>query len=649
MTTAGPLILGLSVGHHNGAACLMRGDTIEVAVQEERLTRIKRARLVPDSTPLAIDYCLQTADVKPGDLDAIVICAIDPRHMFTLPVHDWSIVQQGRPGMLVEVIPHHLGHAYDAYYEAGFEECSVLVVDGGGSLGYELSSSEASVSSGFADTNHEHLSIYLFDSHEPRAIPFEKLMADHSYLDHFDPRTMPHFRSLGHMYAATAYQIFGDYHAAGKVMGLAPYGSVEIPTNEFLICEGIQLSFTQQVRDRYRTPTRWPDNRVGYADLAASVQTALEAALTAVRDYMIERRLPQRLCYAGGVALNGVANRKVFLNGSFQDVWITPNAEDSGTAIGAAYYGYAKLTGRKPGRRVDHNFHGKKYLLSPADQLRRHWPGIVIKKADSAVEKACEAMLVHGSVGIFRGGSEFGPRALGHRSIVADPRSLAIKDSLNNEIKGRESFRPFAPVVLAEFVQDWFEVDFISRAASFMLDICRVRPALVDLIPGVLNVDGSARIQVVRKEQDGWFYSLIWEFYQRTGIPMLLNTSFNVAGEPIVESPDEALLMLLVSGLEACVLEQYFVIKEKDFTYLELVPTMAAQILGLQQGQWLLGVDTDYGPISYKVAHTWTVLLTLVDSNRTFADIRVAAGDLSDVEFMEMVRKWIHFKLVHVH
>lgn len=567
MTKGRPWILGLSTGFHNGAACLCHGDEIVVAIQEERLTRLKRAPIADVWSSRAAAYCLAAAGLRWRDLDLIADCTIAKAAAAgqAEPPEEAAGIERIR-------VPHHLGHALSVFCTSGLQEADVLIVDGGGSFGWELPDAERAAAVAFDEQWCEHVSLYHADRHAIEAV--EKHLSDLSYVDVARPRAgMIPFRSLGHMFSSVAAQIFGAYLEAGKVMALAAYGVPRLDADAFGTFDGRAFSFRDTVPAMFRTDERWPARRQEYCDLAASVQHALETILASLLA-RVRTGSRQHLCYAGGVALNTVANHRVVRHAGFEDVHIIPAAEDNGTAIGAAYYGLMTLRRHVPSRPLRVDSLGRSYTAEEVNAAIAAMPAVEVVAAVDVAERCVDLLCEGRIVAWFQGGAEFGPRALGHRSILCDPRLCHGKDLLNRRVKYREAFRPFAPAVLAERTSEWFDVAGPNGLTAFMLEIAAFRadrpgPA----VPVVEHVDGSGRLQTVHRATNPAFYALIDAFYRRTGVPMLVNTSLNVMGEPIVETPRDALWLLLFTGLDYCVIEDRIVCRSKAFTSaLDLMP-----------------------------------------------------------------------------
>jgi len=546
-----PLVLGIAAAHHNGAACLMRGSEILVAIQEERITRRKRQGVEAARPSAAVAYCLDAAGIGIGGVDLVAICTASAR---SGPIHDvarnpqlQAPLQAGR----LHVLPHHRGHALSALYWAQFEDVDVIVADGLGSPWEDLSDAERRVCRAGGPGTSEFLSIYR--ARDGSLIPHAKqAVATAHWLDPPDAASA-RFGSLGGMYGAVAGRVFGDSLEAGKLMGLAPYGAPGPARTRFAWLEDGEVRFAAApVADIVDCPARDPaDPRAAAA--AADVQAALEDLLLTLARRTRAQTGARRLALAGGIALNAIANERLLRESGYGDVVIVPAAEDSGTAIGAAVSGLLHL-GCPP-----------RHLVAPGEALgraARAWeidaaidcfPGLRHYRPE-ALEQDVATRLAAGQIGgWFQGGAEFGPRALGHRSILADPRSADTKPRLDRDIKRREAFRPYAPAVLRAEAASWFDMG-PADDSPFMLRIVPVLAHRRPMIPAVVHVDGTARVQTVTPA-DGRFHDLIAAFAARTGVPLLLNTSFNAPGEPIVERPDEALMHLIAGGLDFCVIE----------------------------------------------------------------------------------------------
>ena len=553
-----PWILGISASH-NGSVCLLKGDEIVVAIQEERLSRFKRHRIRGAGPSKALAYCLDYAGIEPSDLSLVVLCV---QGRAADEIHDLrrepllNIIRHSIPTL---IIPHHYGHAFSVFATSGFKESAVLVVDGTGSPVADFTVEEQQVSNGAAADSWETISLYYASGTE--IVPLEKHVVERGAWLGLHDGEMPSFGSLGGMFSAAAEQIFGEVTEAGKVMGLAPYGQAAFPASDFFDIVSGRFHFKDTVPLRFRHRERWPNCASEYEALAGSVQSALEAALAYLVHHIRELCPTENLCYAGGVALNSVANERIIRESGFKNVYIIPAAEDSGASIGAAYYGLWQLTQHNSLRRILHDAPGRRYAT--ADVAAALEGRTDVRVADStdvladAVDLLCDGKII----GWFDGGSELGPRALGQRSILCDPRQPDAKETLNRRVKMREAFRPFAPAVLLEEAPNWFDFGETTTESPFMLRVVPVKELRKDKVPAIVHVDGTGRVQTLTHENNGRFYDLVKKFYEKTDVPMLLNTSFNRMGEPIIETPADAIECLLNTGLDCCVFEDRIVFK----------------------------------------------------------------------------------------
>ena len=554
-----PWILGISASH-NGSACLLKGDQIVVAIQEERLTRFKRHRIYGARPSLAVRYCLNYAGIKPDDLSLVVLCI---QGRASDEIHDirqdpfLNVVLYGTPTV---TIPHHYGHAVSVFATSGFAESAILIVDGTGSPVTDFTLEERKLLNGSPPDSWETISLYY--ASETNIVPVEKHVVERGAWLVMHDSEMPSFGSLGGMFSSAAQQIFGEPSEAGKVMGLAPYGQPEFPSSHFFEIANDKFCFKDDVPLKFRHHERWPNRTSEYEALASSVQAALEDALLYLVQHLREISPGDNLCYAGGVALNSVANERIIRESGFTNVYIMPAAEDSGTAIGAAYHGLWQLTQHNSQQRILHDSPGRTYTPADVSAALDQTSGVRVVNSTNLISDAVELLCDGKIIGWFEGGSELGPRALGQRSILCDPRKPDAKETLNSRVKMREAFRPFAPAVLLEEAANWFEFDGVSPESPFMLRVCQVNRERKDEVPAVVHVDGTGRLQTLTRENNGRFYELVKQFDAKTGVPILLNTSFNRMGQPIVETPADAIQCLLNTGLDCCVFEDRIVFKE---------------------------------------------------------------------------------------
>ncbi|MGA4844858.1 carbamoyltransferase [Streptomyces sp. G5(2025)] len=552
------LALGLGGSNHDFSACLVENGEITVGIEEERLTRRKYAVNVNSLVNQCWRYCLTTHGVRLAEVDAIVAddtllpsCYFPFRSRTTL-------------------IRHHMAHAASAFLPSPFPEAAVLVVDGAGSLfeGQGVETMTMSVGNGTEITELSKVYGTNWSTDGLReARVYQAGDSDHS---------------LGFMYKAVSRAIgFTLYEEGpwyltedGKTMGLAPYGTDRyraefrrhldlLPEGRFELHlkDGGLLHFVEHALDGLEGDERFARG----ADLAWAAQDLLETAVLHAADWLHRETGLTRLCLAGGVILNSVANGKILRNTPFTDVFAQPAAGDNGCAVGCAYYGYHVL-GEQPrprGAKAPHTAPRPQrhtYLGRPygTEEIQRALDasGLPYRRVDRPARLAAGLLPQGALIGWFTGGSEFGPRALGHRSILADPRRAEMKDILNSKVKHREAFRPFAPAVLADRAFEYFELDIES---PYMLIVAPVRDDKRREVPAITHVDGTARVQTLTPEANGAFYELVERFGELTSVPVVLNTSFNDRGEPIVETPEQALAFFGPSQLDYLFLEDFVV------------------------------------------------------------------------------------------
>jgi carbamoyltransferase len=558
-------ILGIA-GSHNSGAALIKDGRVVVAVQTERLVRHKRQPIALDNMAThavqVISYCLRYAGIDLADLRAIATCTpwagIHPRFAFQAPT----------PSSLPRFItvPHHLAHAEYALHYSPLERSIVLVCDGAGTYEYQrtqldIKEREENAVKYIRDGAKESVSAYAFDGANL------KLMHRIAYGE--EPKTRfsregPNalqsrwMASLGHLWEWCALYCHGNRHEAGKVMGLAPFGNPKV----YADLDTLSIDSLGEMRinlralvDRFHSPNVSGADVSGsahYEDIAAHVQKSTNEFLVELVRFLQARYRTNSVCYSGGVALNSIANeylrRQLGLN-----LYMNGSCEDNGTAIGAALAAHHAFTGLRISEEVT-DYYGREYSAKEIQDALRDYPGKVEKLPRPELLSYAASALASGSVvGWFQGRSEFGPRALGNRSILADPRNPDMQNILNRRVKRREMFRPYAPAVIEERASQFFE---LVGSSPVML---RVVPVRVTSLPAVTHVDGTARVQTVNRKQNPTFYDLLTAFEAATGVPVLLNTSFNIAGEPIVETPTDALRTFLRSNMDALFLGDFLV------------------------------------------------------------------------------------------
>jgi carbamoyltransferase len=571
-------ILGINAYDHDVSACLLRDGEIAFAIAKERITREKHASGFYQEV---VDYCLDAEGITLDDVDLVV------RNCYVLPVEDMEtrLLNMELPFYLPErereqaathplfrarsdkviTISHHLAHAYSAFACSPFEEGAVMVVDGVG--GYcEDVSEDYPRSNAVSPLARESESYYKFSGSKLEALKKVWLEPSRGFLsDEF--YNMP---GLGALYSRASTYIFGDWNKCGELMGLAPYGRPNQigPLLEFKNGELKVPPWTDAFREPWISESekglKWEESPSmrHWEDLAWRIQNDTETVLLARARWLRETTGAKNLCIAGGVALNCVANGRIAREAGFENVWIQPAAGDDGVAIGCAYYGRLAVQNKPRSWTLNNAYFGRAYSDREVDDAtQRRMVRLVSKTtlSDDICRDVAKLLSEGKILGWFQGRSEFGPRSLGNRSIIADPRKAEMKDILNSRVKHRQPFRPFAPIVLAERAKEIFEGDHDS---PYMLLAMNVRPEWRDKIPAIVHVDGTARVQTVRQDQNERLYRLLKEFDAITGVPVLINTSFNVKGEPIVETPEDAIQCFLTTGIDYLALHD--VLMEKN-------------------------------------------------------------------------------------
>lgn len=568
-------VLGLNTYDHDVSACLLRDGEIAYAIAKERITREKHASGFYKDV---IDYCLDAEGITLDDIDLVV------RNCYILPVPEMEerLMYQDLPGFLPEyeradakahpwfrsnsdrvvTISHHLAHAYSAFAVSPFEDGAIMIVDGVGS--YRSDVNEPFPASDTATPlARESESYYQFSGTKLECLKKVWMEPDRGFLsDEF--YNMP---GLGALYSRASTYIFGDWNKCGELMGLAPYGrhgNVK-PLMQFRDGKLDVPRWTAELNKPFVMDSggKWENSpsMKHWEDLAWRVQDDTEKVLLARTAWLRETTGATNLCIAGGVALNCVANGRIAREGGFPNVWIQPAAGDDGIAIGCAYYGWHEILKQPRSFVMEHSYVGRRYSDEEANKaLSKSLVSIQTTqtRSNDIARDTAKLLADQKVIGWFQDRSEFGPRALGNRSLIADPRKAEMKDILNSRVKHRQPFRPFAPIVLYERMQDIFEGE---EDSPFMLIAKNVRPEWRDKIPAIVHVDGTARVQTVRESTNPMLYRLLREFDALTGVPVLINTSFNVKGEPIVETPRDAVICFLTTGIDHLVLHDTLVSK----------------------------------------------------------------------------------------
>jgi carbamoyltransferase len=589
-------ILGISCFFHDAAAALIRDGEIIAAAEEERFTRKKHDYDFPVS---AIEFCLNMGKIRSEDLDHVVFFEKPftkferllltsmqtfprSRQVFQESMITWltdklwikALIKKNLnvPDSKILFSNHHLSHAASAFFCSPFDEAAILTVDGVG----EWATATYGVGTG-------------------RQIKIKREIR------------FPH--SLGLLYSAfTAFLGFEVNEGEYKVMGMAPFGepkyvdkvwklinqdsdgSFSLNMEYFTFHHSTENTYGAKFVDLFgpeRDPKSYfftPDSgypsyfgdkpanytslanqNKHYADIAASIQRVTEEVLIKMANHLHKETGLSRLCMAGGVALNSVANGRILRETPFNEIYVQPAAGDGGGALGAALYAYHTVCNKPRKGPMKHAYWGKAYDEQEVDSFLeangiRHTR---LDNEDKLIDRVVDAV-EHGKViGWFQGRFEWGPRALGNRSILADPRNPDMKDIVNTKIKFREPFRPFAPSVLADRAQDFFDLPDPERhyPARYMLYVVDVHERMQDCLPAITHVDGTARLQTVSKDVAPRYYRLIEQFGDASGVPVVLNTSFNLKGEPIVNTPAQAYSTFSRSGIDMLVLGDHVVEK----------------------------------------------------------------------------------------
>ncbi len=599
-------ILGVSCYYHDSAAVLLKDGQLIAAAEEERFSRVKHDNGYPQH---AIEFCLKQTGITAKDLDYVVfyekpLVKFERILMTTLggfprtyPVFRESMVawfneklwakSKLRANLDIDpkkilFVEHHLSHAASALFASPFEEAAVLTVDGVGEW------TTATIGHGTAAWKQP-----------------DGLVRGENKIDLTQEIKFPH--SLGLLYSAfTAWLAFQVNEGEYKVMGMAPYGtprytedvyklitvgddgSFRLNMDYFSFHYSTKSTYNRKFVDLFGAPRKaesefytavthpkkdhpqWSDQVAAqnqhYADVAASIQAVTEDTLLKMAHHAHAVTASKNLVIAGGVALNSVANGRIIKETPFENVYIQPAAGDSGGALGAALYAYHVLLNNPREFVMEHAYWGQEYPESEMQAAieARGFPYERIDDDEKLLDQVVERLTHSKVVSWFRGRFEWGPRALGHRSILADPRSIEMKEVVNLKIKFREPFRPFAPVILEERTTEYFEMPSPEKyyPARFMLLVTPIPEAKRDDIQAVCHVGGTGRLQTIRREWNPAYYRVVEKFGEATGVPVLLNTSYNLRGEPIVTTPQNALNTFAKSDIDALVMGQFLVKKK---------------------------------------------------------------------------------------
>jgi carbamoyltransferase len=551
MTTE-PVVVGIN-RTQDGSIAVAKGSSLMVSLQKERISRRKhhwgrlgdlpqryvpRIPLLNEPVDLVVEgYSSDSELEKLGRYRAELTDAL-------------TLKRDAR----VVLVSHHLSHLYSAFYPSPFDHAAALVVDAQGSPVRHFTE-PVDLPAGTGDELLEVSSFYRCE--RGRIECLAKQLWDGDWA---------HPAGLGCFYSLLTKMVWPDGEGnEGKVMGLAPFGDpdalglpeLDVRGHQVFIPDGWLATFAD--RRRYRHFSDGVGDFRACADLAAAGQRAFENALLKLVAWLHEQTGEHNLVFAGGTALNCSANGRLLSESAFREVFIPPSPHDGGTAIGCALYGLIACLGEKSDFRWVNDFLGPEPQPDELIKAVAAAPdSLVVERPDDLIAALVELLASGRVVGLHQGRSESGPRALGNRSILGDPRRPAMQDYINFEVKGREWFRPLAPLVLADHAERIFEVD---RPAPFMQYAAGVRPQYREQYPGITHVDGSARLQTVEPVNTPFLHALLAAWHQHTGSPVLINTSLNGPGEPLTESPQESVETLCLTNMHALALPPYLLVK----------------------------------------------------------------------------------------
>jgi len=557
-------VLGISCFYHDAAACLLKDGKVVAAAQEERFTRKKHDISFPVN---AIKYCLEEGKITINDVNYIGFYEkpllkferLLSQHLEMFPrsftsffsaLPSWLNEKLRVPSIIrknlkyrgpVLFIEHHLAHAASAFLVSPFKKAAVLTIDGVGEW--------ATAAYGYGEDNNITLLKEL---------------------------KFPH--SLGLLYSTvTAFLGFTVNDAEYKVMGLSPYGKpiyyeqfkkiFHINDDGSMVLDMSYFDFHYKLAMPSKKfaeelgPMRKKETSIEqrHKDIAASLQKITEEVVFKMLNHVYKETKMKNLVMAGGVALNSVANGKIKRNTPFENVWVQPSASDAGTSLGAACYIYNTILGNERNYVMDSAYLGPSYSAEQVlEFLEEHKVEYTkLRDDDELIKKTAELIWKDNVIGWFQGRMEWGPRALGARSILSNPCNPKMKDILNLKVKHREYFRPFAPVIAEEDVHDYFDID--KDDEPFMLFVYPFKDDKRKLVPSVVHVDGSGRLQTISKRQNPLYYGVIKEFEKLSKVPILINTSFNIRGEPIVCTPKDAYRCMMGTGIDYLVIDKFLV------------------------------------------------------------------------------------------
>lgn len=545
-----PIIVGIN-RTQDASLCIMRGSEVVCAVQKERVTRQKHHWGKLGDVSDVYGGILRKLDEP---VDVLVECYSSDAEIRRISEYEQEIaaVIPLRPEARRVRISHHLAHLYSVFQPSPFRQAAVMVVDGQGSPVAECLEDWPARSHAAPDWR-EVSSFYKADREGLSCLAKQLWRGE---------RGRP--VGLGMFYFLLTQAIFPGEGNEGKVMGLAPYGdrrALGLPPLEVACGEvGIPDAWLDIVEDhaRFRYLDGDKARLKASADLAAAGQYAFEEGVLALARWLADQTGAEDLCFAGGTALNCSANDRLWRESPFKRVFIPPAPSDAGTALGCAVYGLTEVLKTPCGYRWRHDFLGPPHTAEEVDVALRAADDLVIERPDDLAARAVDLLAQSRVLGLFQGRSEFGPRALGHRSILGDPRDARVRDWINARVKRREWFRPLAPIVLLEEAARFFD---IKGPSPFMQFAAAVRPEATATIPAVTHIDETARLQTVAADDDPLLRRILTGFGQRTGVPVLLNTSFNRKEEPIVETPEEAVESFRRTPMHTLIMPPYLISK----------------------------------------------------------------------------------------
>lgn len=582
-------ILGISCYFHDAAAALLRGGVLVAAAEEERFTRKKHDSSFPQN---AVDFCLRAGGIRSAELDYVVffekpflkferllLSSLQTfprsRRVFREAMVNWlgdklwiKHLLHSRLGVQASRIlfsDHHLSHAASAFFCSPYEKSAILIVDGVG----EWATASFGIGEGtgirLIDEIRFPHSLGLLYSAFTAFLGFEVNEGEYKVMGMASfgvPRYLDRIYKLIHVEEDGSFRLNMDYfsfHYSPEKTFNARFqeffGTPRNPAEPFYTSESdFRPYFGEKPNDLDESARR---NQY-YADVAASVQVVTEEILLKMARHVHDRTGLTRLCMAGGVALNSVANARILRETPFEEIYIQPSAGDGGGALGAALYAHHMLLNQPRKFTMEHAFWGEEYAPGDIERFLRE-NGIRFERFDDEGklnDRVVDGLQEGKVIGWMQGRFEWGPRALGNRSILADPRRGEMKDLVNIKIKFREPFRPFAPSIPVERASNYFVLDDPARhyPARFMLYVVEIRSERREAVPAITHVDGTGRLQTVHRQWNPKFHRLIETFGQATGVPVVLNTSFNLKGEPIVNTPEEAYQTFTQSEMDTLVL-----------------------------------------------------------------------------------------------